>query len=69
MDCEGDFDKIEPLKIFSSSMSSGGKKILHVLILNMVYFVFVSCALITRTSERHVFIYLLLYFRSFSITE
>ena len=27
-----------------------------------MYFVFVSCALITRTSGRHVFIYLLLYF-------
>ena len=61
-DCEGDFDKIEPLKIFGSSTSSGWKKILHVLILNIVYFVFVSCALITRTSGRHVFIYLLLYF-------
>ena len=35
---------------------------MHVLILNIVYFVFVSCALITRTSGRHVFIYLLLYF-------
>ena len=63
-DCEGDFDKIEPLKIFGLSTSSGLKKILHVLILNIhiVYFVFVSCPLITRTSERHVFIYLLLYF-------
>ena len=32
-----------------------------VLILN-IYFVFVSCSLIAKTSERHVFIYLLLYF-------
>ena len=32
------------------------------LILNIVYFVFVSCALITRTSGCHVFIYHLLYF-------
>ena len=40
------------------------RKFLHVLILNIhvVFFVFVSCPLITRTSERHVFMYLLLYF-------
>ena len=40
------------------------RKFLHVLILNIhvVFLVFVSCPLITRTSERHVSIYLLLYF-------
>ena len=40
------------------------RKFLHVLILNIhiVFLVFLSCPLITRTSERHVFIYLLLYF-------